>query len=128
MVLPPFALARNALGSKTDLRSRFIAELLGQRALKKRGKMCRPTARSAADRSVLRPFLQKSRIIADRSGFGPLGRHSPELAQSLLNRPALTSPPSAATCRALAYPWSGPAFFSKQPSFVGLGNHIRWVA
>src|ERR1700682_6072615 len=106
MVLPPFALARNALGSKTDLRSRFIAELLGQRALKKRGKMCGPTARGAADRSVLRPFLQKSRIIADRCGFGPLGRHSPELAD----------------------PWSGPSFFSKQPSFVGLGNHIRWVA
>src|ERR1700730_12112980 len=96
MVLPPFALARNALGSKTDLRSRFIAELRDQRALKKRGKMCEPNARSVAHRRVLRPFLQKSRIIADRCDLSHLGRHSSELAQSWLNRPALTSRPSAA--------------------------------
>jgi hypothetical protein len=42
MVLPPSALARNALGSKGAFRSRLIAEL--PKSLKKRGKMWRPNA------------------------------------------------------------------------------------
>src|SRR6266536_279026 len=38
MVLPPSALARNALGSKTGFRARFMAEFLVRKSLKKTGK------------------------------------------------------------------------------------------
>src|SRR5712691_3664301 len=38
MVLPPFALARNALGSKTGFRARFIAEFLVRKEPEKTGK------------------------------------------------------------------------------------------
>src|ERR1700730_4003666 len=104
MVLPPFALARNALGWKTDLRSRFIAELLGQRALKKRGKMCEPNARSVSDRWMLRPFLRKSRVIADRCGFGPFRTTFPGTGAVMAEPPSIDQLAERCDYRALMPP------------------------
>src|ERR1700674_1490223 len=91
MVLSPFALARNALGSKTGFRSGSIREFLDQGRPEK-PISCGGRTLCVSDRGILCRFLQKSRAIARRelppnlSDCGIAIGSQPELLLSALGR------------------------------------------